>query len=133
MQTSPSDRLGDHELGWLYCCYRGDADGEPVLHVTARVGARFVNALRPSRNLTDSETQARLAEYYGLPKFCAELAPKRWNTTTKHKLKQGAEILAAMKAVSWGPSVRSYVKGGVSALAAWKKVNGPESIKTTSH
>ena len=92
--------------------------GEPVLSVTARAGARFVN-------VSASEMQARLVEYDCLPMFFDELAPKRGKPITKHKLKRGAEILAAMKAVSWGPSVRSYVKGGSQCVGCMdSKANG---------
>ena len=71
-----------------------NACGEPVLCGTARAGARFVNALRPSRNLADPktqvqlvesrkesrnlvdpETQVRLAGYYCLPMFSQSWRP----------------------------------------------------------
>ena len=102
-----------------------NACGEPVLRVTARAGARFVNALRPSRNLHNPAYTARLAEYYGLPKFFADLKPEKGNTIPKHKLRRGAEILSAMRKVLWGPSVRSYVKGGSQCVGCMDtKANG---------
>ena len=58
-------RLTDLEnMAWDGCSVAtvANACGEPVLQVAARAGARFVNALRPSRNLTDSETRTRSAE-----------------------------------------------------------------------
>ena len=93
------------QMDWDGCSVAtvANACGEPVLQVTARAGAGFANTPRPSRILTDSETQTRLAECYGLPKFFADLTPEKGKTVLKHKLKRGAEILAAMRRVLWGP------------------------------
>ena len=123
IDTCRRARLTDLEnMDWDGCSIAtvASACGQPVLQVTARTGARFVTALRPSRKLTDSETKTRLAEYYGLRYFFADLKP-----IPKHKLKRGAEIFVAMRRVLWGPSVRSYVKGGSQCAGCMdSKANG---------
>jgi len=109
--------LGGDAVDWDGCevATVSNASGEPVLRVTARAGARFVNALRPGRDpgraLTSAEKLAGTVQYYRLPKFFADLQPDQGKPLVKHRLESGAEILAKMRAYKWGPSVRSYVKG----------------------